>query len=379
MAPQTAKRRVRATLFPIVALAATLGSCDGADVNVNALTDGGYDVGGGSLTAMNDGNTMQDTPAKDAGSDSRLIDAAVAQDAPQKLDAAAVEVAPPADAQPVSMQAAEKICAQVAQVTCERFKACAAALFTERYPSLAFCEAAAARECVGRVKLPGINWDAARANRCAERTATLTCTDWFAKGLDSACEPGAGLLPDGASCDRSKDAQCQGFCSMKGVDACGKCAPILKLGADCTGAATSCDKDLTCLEGDNGIFRCEALQDVGMSCGLLRRCKRLSFCPAGPNSCVSSIACVKQCEIAVGKEGDDCTRHACDPRLRLICDPDTRRCAPNLRCQGVAGSNKCYGDGELGAACGAGKPACALPSECLGGMCTFAPRPSACP
>ncbi|MDX2019449.1 MAG: hypothetical protein SF187_04360 [Deltaproteobacteria bacterium] len=267
-------------------------------------------------------------------------------------------------------------CAAVASATCGKLEGCAARLFTQRYAGGQTCRQAVAWECENTLRSSGVRWSVAMARECAQRTAGLSCDSWFAQGLPSECEIGAGSLEVGAPCRTAVAGQCKAGTRCAVVEGgCGVCKATLAVGADCTDWSLGCVDQATCVRELAGQARCEAYARPGESCDLRTACVNEVVCLAGRASCVTSVQCSgNECRHAVAQEGDNCKDRPCDPRHALVCNQFTFRCEADVACSDPAG---CAGRLELGKACA--KPwDCVAPASCVGGRCALPASSNTC-
>lgn len=209
---------------------------------------------------------------------------------------------------------AETSCGSYYDALTAKEASCGASRFGDRSRFLALCKSA--------VAAPGSGINESYLDTCASSIKSeASCTT-----ETTACKDPAGTLAEGAAC--YSGSQCASkFCQKAASDAlCGKCGPRKAVGAECDPKVDRCVDSAFC--DANG---------------------------ANPNKGTCKATPPKL------KEGDACgvsgTEGFCD--TGLTCD--------------YSGTKKCVKEGQIGAACGTGKPSCASKLTCKDGKCSEPP------
>jgi len=271
--------------------------------------------------------------------------------------------------------------------------------------------------CARGLSAPGATNVAAQISDCSMKLSTASCS-----GGEVDCELVGGTLEDGAACAESY--QCRsGACKTEPGSSCGRCAPKVPIGGDCTSSA-NCVEGAACAFDTSDRGKCVALKlakagekcsssgdevvrcDSGLECSFTSgelTCKAPGGAGADCSSrfdCTDGLRCVdNKCAAGLG-EGATCTLDECAKGLdcskekkcaRIVyvkggeeCD-STRRCDRGT-CLGssvttgpggtVIQPGKCVDPLPDGAACSseptADEPRCDVFAECIGGKCTLA-------
>lgn len=182
--------------------------------------------------------------------------------------------------------------------------------------------------CSRQLAAPGAEALRDARSKCAEKMKTAACDDELPE-----CDLPAGSLADGEPCAGREQCQSK-YCKLDG-SGCGKCAPLVAAGGDCTSPAdcaagkdevTSCDPQQNSATGKCSVWK---VAKAGQTCSAQAFCDVKSHCDV-PNKDAKSGTCLANLD--VGK----------------TCD-DTRACRPGLVCT----NNKCAAKPKEGEACDA--------------------------
>ena len=212
---------------------------------------------------------------------------------------------------------AAQACADNAQQRCAQLQACSPTDMQLRYGSESTCVSRETNNCATALGEPLNGNTAAAVEACAGAYAQWACPDYLDNvSIPPACRQQLGPVVNGGSC--AIDGQCQsGFCGIAPGSACGKCAPLPKVGASCA-LLTSCGPGLACT---TDTFACVVFGVRGAACGKGAVC-------AAELSCVGAdLAAGTQgtCQLAGETVGAACdpterTHAGCDRNAGLVCN-----------------------------------------------------------
>jgi len=273
--------------------------------------------------------------------------------------------------------------------------------------------------CARAVTAPGATNVTTQISACAQQISGASCS-----GTDDIeCEFTGGTLDDGAACGES--FQCKsGACETEPNSNCGKCAPRVAVGGDCT-TSTRCVEDAECLLGSEAVGKCVAVKiaKAGEKCagvpGEIVRCDKGLDCSFGEaeatckprggagadcssrSDCQDDLRCVGGKCAAGAAEGAECSLDECGKGLgcgsdkkcaRFVSakageDCDAVRLCERGTCRGLSLTSGPGGQPELkpgkcvdplpdGADCSQNTeeedgPRCDLFAECIAGKCTL--------
>jgi hypothetical protein len=257
--------------------------------------------------------------------------------------------------------AASEYCESIADFFCDFYLRCGRMAVN----SVAECRPRFLDSCNGRfesryVDLEGaglLSLDADGLAACKAHLDAVACEQQIFE-LDGPCariwrghQPTGGpcaIDVEGFVCDATSEC-------VLALDLCGTCRTIVALGADCSGADTTCGRQAFC---DNGL--CRARKANGEACGPDDRCMTGSGCQAG--------TCTGPSFVAAGSACDNdrrcpylttCSGGVCSATSAL-----GDGCSTHTECE----SDLCGGSGSCEAPRANGQ-ACAERAECQSGLC----------
>jgi hypothetical protein len=269
-------------------------------------------------------------------------------------------------------------CQAYADMLCTKLAACSPALVRSIYGDLSLCSARNAQSC--RVSLQGLAGTAASAGiaGCTHALDSVRCDELLDHALPAACQIPPGPRADGAACNGG--AQCASTrCAFAPGAPCGVCAPLAQLGAACA-ADSDCARGAIC---GGAICRVPGASEA--PCDAAQRCAYPGVCAGGV--CRTPIGLGAACNFAA----DQCDRNAglfcgaanrCERWLDHVSGEACNQTPEGwAACSGGSScvDSRCVGPLPEGSACAPDRaPSCFAPSQCLGGVCTFASAVS-CP
>ena len=285
-------------------------------------------------------------------------------------------------------------CGVLAAAYCAKLSQCQPHPLKALHGDTATCIQRETVRCALALAAPGADGATATITSCAAYIKNETC-DAIADSGPPPCWFAAGKRADGQPC--AVASQCQGrFCRVAGGQACGVCATIAPVGAECT--AGQCESSSRCVyDPAQKSYHCRYHEAKGGPCN-----DNLKYEPA----CGWGLACGQGsvCVAAGAKVTAACADKACNHALGLDCSKSAKTCKaipmgkPGDACsmaglsadtytecadggcanQNDMGDGKCAAHVEDGAACDdTNGPFCRSPARCTNKVCTL-PDYAAC-
>lgn len=287
---------------------------------------------------------------------------------------------------------ADKACADLAAVYCEKANSCAATFVQLEYGDVATCTTRFKTSCLTGLSAASVGTTANDTAACAAAAKSIACGALFDNDTPSACLPKAGGLADGKPCHT--DSQCKStFCAVDDAATCGICAAKPAAGGSCktngcpaplkcssdgtcnkpAAVGGACSASIPCATGSN-CFGGKCVADAtteGAACDemagplcegakglfcLTKKCVRVGIVPAGGecgftyDTASMSITSAKLCEKSGWCKGVDLA--AMPPVLTGKCEP------------AAADGADCNPDADFGKG-----PGCIEPAKCVSNKC----------
>ena len=254
---------------------------------------------------------------------------------------------------------AAKACADAADAFCNQVQACSPFGLQATFGDLATCKTRFAIGCGQTFSFPGTSATPANTESCAAAIPAISCADFLAGNLGTACTTKPGSVANGAAC--GDDAQCQStFCARAPDSQCGTCSATSTAGGPCTNQA--CSTGLTCPTGSSTCQKpvagqiddtCHSQADCDLAHGI--------GCNTNDDKCL---------QLAISTDGS-CGADSITPSKYTICPA-------NGSCDSVLGGS-CHAAAADGASCSTDSsgPTCLSPAKCVSGKCTL-PDATAC-
>lgn len=277
---------------------------------------------------------------------------------------------------------------RVAAADCDKLAACAPGRLDAWFGFIDRCRARAELAWQWEASLPGTGLTPQKVTACGEAWSDASCEEYLSSraGTPAACLV-SGWLDTGEAC--RSGSQCRsGYCATPDTS-CGVCAPLPKLGGDCT-----TNRECNEWQGEwcTGAGQCALPGLLGDPCD-----DTVAPCDDG-------LGCVDgQCAALGTAVGDPCGAGAnaplCDWGQRLICNTSTSQCVAmafvvdGAPCgntasgyHACAASGQCDTNQQCVAGPADGEPCdetagryCTWPATCSSGYCVLPPSPGACP
>lgn len=248
-------------------------------------------------------------------------------------------------------------CKALGTAICAKMESCAPFALRSLYGDRATCEARNVLGCEAPNGASGREASADDVNACASSLPSVSCDDFIARKLGSACTI-PGTRKEGEAC--GDNSQCAStFCAKSSDASCGTCASPTADGDPCKSGA--CSDGLVCGE-KKAVCRKPGTGKPGDSCA------QLSDCDVAHGSGCNDLS--KSCmTLEIAESGGPCGADSFAPSKYRVC-PAAGTCsaAVNGQCTPAAA------DGE---SCSKDGPGCLLPAVCISGKCTL-PAPSSC-
>lgn len=252
-----------------------------------------------------------------------------------------------------------KACADAADAFCNQVQTCSPFGMQATFGDIATCKARFVLGCDQKFSFQGTSATVADTEACAAALPAVSCDDFIASNLGSACATKPGALANGAAC--GDDAQCQStFCARAPDSECGTCSDVSTQGGACVNS--SCSTGFTCPTGQSKCQKpvagqiddpCQSQADCDLAHGV--------GCNTNDDKCL---------KLEISSDGS-CGADSITPSKFTICPA-------NGTCDALLGGN-CHPAAADGASCSTGTsgPSCLSPAKCVSGKCTL-PDPTAC-
>lgn len=290
---------------------------------------------------------------------------------------------------------ADKACADLAALYCEKASGCAPLFIQLEYGDVATCTSRFKTSCMTGLAAPSTASTPNDIAACVTAAKSMTCGMLFDNNAPKECQPKSGGLDNGKACttaSQCKSAYCQldentavcGVCAAKpaagGSCKTGSCPSPLKCSPNDTcnapaAAGGACSESIPCATGstcyaskcvaDAATEGAACHPDNGPNCDntkglfcLTNKCVKVKAAAAGAecgfvyDTATMSIAQATLCEKGGWCKGVDLTKMP--PVLKGTCEPAAKD------------GDACIADTEFNKG-----PGCIAPAVCVGGKCTL--------
>lgn len=247
----------------------------------------------------------------------------------------------------------QQACMDVATARCTERSTCSSlagatgpgASLIRVYGDMPTCLSREALACTNGLAAPRTGNSPAKVELCVKAFATYSCQDFFDSNPPADCAV-TGSLANATTC--TFNGQCtSGYCQGTKTSACGVCADPPVAGADCTGS--SCGHNQRCVAASS---TCQAVLSLNGACD-------------ATHPCDNGLACVGATTTATG------TCQTAGAALGAACGAGMPACdgSLGLYCGGPNGAKTCMAIAFVGDGMPCGLLADGTRADCIGGDC----------